>query len=141
MKDLSFYYKFYKHKFVNYNWCDFLNEMAKLFIQESTDENLEKYLVLVNLQMEHFKQYGYSRIVSDEELRQLVYKARRDLKSELSRTPTVGEVNARVNAYLTPKKFDKALKESFKFSIVTVAVTVFSTMLGLIIFFWLIMNF
>jgi hypothetical protein len=79
--------------------------------QEATDENMERYLSLLNLELNHMVKRGWKRIVSEDKLREIAYNARNDLKTELLRLPTINEVDQRVAIYLAPLKAQHVSRE------------------------------
>lgn len=93
---------------------------VSLFAMPATDENLGKYIRLINLQMNHLIKatkggmVQWTRAVSKEESERIAFTARNDLREEFQREPTIGEVNARVSVYTLPKKQEKAMKEATK---------------------------
>jgi len=116
---------------------------VSLFDMPATGENLDKYIHLVNLQMNHLAtatrggMVQWKRTISKEEFERISFTARNDLREEFQREPTIGEVNARINMYLLPMKQEQAMKEATKevlLSYLIIAVISFVTFLVFLLF-------
>lgn len=71
--------------------------------QPATDDNLQRYLELYEIQARHIGESGgYKRIIEDDEVRHYVMMARNHLREELHREPTINEVKERAMVYVTP---------------------------------------
>jgi tetrahydromethanopterin S-methyltransferase subunit G len=104
--------------------------------QEATDENMERYLSLLNLELNHMVKRGWKRIVSEDKLREIAYNARNDLKTELLRLPTINEVDQRVAIYLAPLKGQFITREINKAALFGAIVGIITLILLFLILYW-----
>lgn len=111
----------------------------------ATDENLEKYVRLVNLRDDHLVERGVKvRVVSKEVVRQNTFTARNDLKEELLREPTIREVEQRTGVYISAVEQQKtetqAVKMMSTWLILVIVLFVFSALFMLLLFMLFVRN-